>query len=89
MLGMSCHTVEEVIAAEKEGADYALFGPVFAPLSKHSGVEARGLDGLASAARSVKIPVLALGGITKENAADCVRMGAAGVGGISLFVHDC
>jgi thiamine-phosphate pyrophosphorylase len=88
LLGISCHTVEEVVTAEAEGADYALFGPVFAPLSKQSQVEPHGLGGLA-AARSVKIPVLALGGITKENAADCVRVGVAGVGGISLFIHDC
>lgn len=85
LLGVSCHTVDEVMEAESDGADYALFGPVFAPLSKTSELEARGLEGLAKAARSVKMPVLALGGVTMENADACLESGAAGVSGISLF----
>ncbi len=85
LLGVSCHTVEEVVAAEAEGADYAVFGPVFAPLSKASELTPRGLDGLSAAAGSVKIPVLALGGITEGNTRDCIGAGAAGIAGISLF----
>jgi thiamine-phosphate pyrophosphorylase len=85
LIGMSCHTVEEVIAAETSGANYVLFGPVFAPLSKSSGLPARGLEGLAQAARSVRIPVLALGGVTRDNAGSCVTAGAAGIAGITLF----
>lgn len=85
LLGISCHTAAEVADAEREGADYALFGPVFAPLSKTSDLAPRGLDGLAEAAGSVKIPVLALGGVTRENGAQCVSKGAAGIAGISLF----
>jgi thiamine-phosphate pyrophosphorylase len=75
----------EVADAEIEGADYALFGPVFAPLSKGSALAPRGLEGLAEAARAVTIPVLALGGITGKNRADCISKGAAGIAGISLF----
>jgi thiamine monophosphate synthase len=77
--------VEEVSRAEKEGADYVFFGPIFSPRSKTSDLAPRGLDELCRVARAVKIPVLALGGITAENAADCVEAGAAGVAGISLF----
>jgi len=84
LFGVSCHTVDEVAAAEQEGADYVLYGPVFSPLSKPSSLEARGIDGLAAAAQRVKIPVLALGGITRENAPLCIAAGAAGVAGISL-----
>jgi thiamine-phosphate pyrophosphorylase len=85
LAGLSCHSVDDVRQAETDGADYALFGPVFAPLSKFSGLEPRGLDQLARAAQAVRIPVLALGGITRENSAACVSAGAAGVAGISMF----
>jgi len=85
LIGVSCHTVEEVRRAETEGADYVVFGPVFAPLSKSSDLTPRGLDGLAEAAHAVKIPVLALGGIERGNIDACISAGAAGVAGISLF----
>jgi len=85
LVGVSCHSLQDVRQAEAEGADYALFGPVFAPLSKSSVLEPRGLEGLAQAAAAVRIPVLALGGVTHENSAACVSAGAAGVAGISLF----
>jgi thiamine-phosphate pyrophosphorylase len=85
LFGVSCHAVEEVRQAEQHGADYVLFGPVFAPLSKSSNLNPRGLEGLAVAAASVKIPVLALGGITRQNQAACVAAGAAGIAGISLY----
>ncbi|HUA82592.1 MAG TPA: thiamine phosphate synthase [Bryobacteraceae bacterium] len=85
LVGVSCHTVVEVRAAETEGADYVFFGPVFAPLSKTSDLAPRGLEQLAEASRAVKIPVLALGGITRENAGECVAAGAAGMAGISVF----
>jgi thiamine-phosphate pyrophosphorylase len=84
-IGISCHTVEEIRAAEAEGADYAVFGPVFAPLSKGSDFPPRGLEELARAARAVRIPVLALGGVTRENTPACIAAGAAGIAGISLF----
>jgi thiamine-phosphate pyrophosphorylase len=85
LIGVSCHTIEEVREAESTGAEYVLFGPVFAPLSKSSTLAPRGLDSLGDAARSVRIPVLALGGIASENTQSCVDAGAAGVAGISLF----
>ena len=85
LLGVSCHTIEEAIRAEREGADYVLFGPVFSPLSKTSDLPPRGLDELRRVSQVVKTPVLALGGITKDNAQACVDAGAAGVAGITLF----
>jgi thiamine-phosphate pyrophosphorylase len=85
LIGVSCHDVEGVRAAEREGANYVLYGPVFEPRSKSSDVPPRGLAALGEAARAVHIPVLALGGITKDNTAECVSAGAAGVAAISLF----
>jgi thiamine-phosphate pyrophosphorylase len=85
LIGVSCHTVEEVRAAESEGADYVFFGPIFAPRSKHSDLPPRGLGALAEAAHAVRIPVLALGGITRKNATACAENGAAGIAAISMF----
>jgi len=85
LIGVSCHTVDEVRAAEDEAADYALFGPVFTPRSKTSGLPPLGLDALASAACAVRIPVLALGGITNANTKECLAAGAAGIAAISLY----
>lgn len=85
LIGVSCHSFSELHEAEQGGADYAFFGPVFPPRSKSSDLAPRGITGLRLAARSVKIPVLALGGITSENAEACAAAGAAGFAAISLF----
>lgn len=85
IIGVSCHSLDDVLRAEREGADHVVFGPVFAPISKHSELPPRGLDELRRVSRAVRIPVLALGGITEDNTAACVEAGAAGVAGISLF----
>jgi len=84
-IGVSCHTIDEVLAAQEHGADYAVFGPVFAPRSKVSALEPKGIEGLAQAVRAVRIPVLALGGISAINAEECVQAGAAGIAAISLY----
>lgn len=84
LIGASAHNLDELRAAEQGGADFALFGPVFATSSK-PGATPLGLEKLGEAGRAVRIPVLALGGITLANAAECLRAGAAGLAAISLF----
>jgi thiamine-phosphate pyrophosphorylase len=76
----SCHTRENVLRAELEGADFVVFAPVF----EKKGAVPAGLAALREACRA-KIPVLALGGITLQNAGSCLDAGAAGIAAIRLF----
>ncbi len=83
LVAASCHTHEEVIRAEAEKAGFAVFAPVFAKRGA-AGTPSAGLAVLREACRA-KIPVLALGGVTIENAGPCLDAGATGVAGIRLF----
>jgi thiamine-phosphate pyrophosphorylase len=83
VVAVSCHAEVEVQSAAKDSADFVVFAPVF---EKHDNLAARsvGLNALAKACRH-SIPVLALGGVTVENAHSCLAAGAAGIAGIRLF----
>lgn len=85
VISVACHDGESVLRAANEGADYAVLAPIFAPLSKVSAAAPLGLDALRSIALKAGIPMIALGGITAENAPQCVEAGAAGVAGITMF----
>jgi thiamine-phosphate pyrophosphorylase len=83
LVGVSCHTLDELQAAEREGADFAVYGPVFPSVTKS--LSPIGIEAFREAVASVRLPVYALGGVTAEIAPQCIQAGAAGVAGISLF----
>lgn len=84
--GESVHSVESAIRAEEAGADYLVAGTIFESPS-HPGAEPAGLEFLIEVCRAVTIPVIAIGGITPENAYDCIRSGAAGVAVLSTIMR--
>lgn len=85
LIGASCHSLEAARAAERDGADYLIFGPVFATPSKMQFGPPLGLARLEETCAALRIPVLAIGGITLESAASCIAAGAAGIAAIRLF----
>jgi len=66
IIGISTHSIEEAMDAEKDGADYIGFGPVFHTSTKDAGTP-KGLDMLVEIKQKVHIPVVAIGGINLEN----------------------
>jgi thiamine-phosphate pyrophosphorylase len=96
LIGVSCHSPTEVLSAEGHGADFVVFGPVLGKqgserppvgvdalrTASHRGVPA---DKKVETGRSLLMPVLALGGVTLENALVCVEAGAGGIAAIRLF----
>jgi thiamine-phosphate pyrophosphorylase len=84
MIGRSVHSIQGAQRAEREGADYVIFGPVWESAS-HPGTHPFGLAALAQLVRSVGIPVLAIGGVSAERVAEILASGAAGYAAIRLF----
>ena len=84
LIGRSVHSVQGAVEAERDGADFVIFGPVW-PSESHAGTPPQGLEALAAVARAVRIPVLAIGGVTEERIAECHAAGAAGYAAIRLF----
>jgi thiamine-phosphate pyrophosphorylase len=88
VIGVSCHSLAEAMAAESGGADYLVLGPVFETPSKLGYGPPLGLAKLRDVTSRIRIPVLALGGITVDRIRPCLEAGASGIAGIRLF-QDC
>lgn len=86
LIGASTHSLAEARSARAGGADFAVFGPVFETGSKRIYGAPVGLENLKETARELApFPIIALGGVTINNASACMRAGAAGIAGITLF----
>lgn len=86
LIGVSTHSLAEAQAARDEGADFALFGPVFDTPSKRAYGPPVGLAPLRAIARTLApFPLVAIGGITHMNMTDALAAGAHGIAAIRLF----
>jgi len=87
-VGVSTHSVEQVIEADKTSADYIAIGPLFATASKQNPDPVVGLEGVRAARAVTRKPLVAIGGITRVNCASVIQAGADSVSVISDLVHD-
>lgn len=86
LVGVSTHSIEEAREARNRGADFAVFGPVFDTPSKRAYGPPLGLGKLEEAAQQLSpFPLIAIGGITHENAQQALGAGASGIAAIRLF----
>jgi thiamine-phosphate pyrophosphorylase len=84
LVGRSVHSIGGALLAERDGADFVIFGPVWESAS-HPGAPPTGLAALKLVARAVRIPVLAIGGVTEERIVEVHAAGAAGYAAIGMF----
>lgn len=84
LIGRSVHSLDAARKAEQDGADFVIFGPVWES-ETHPGSDPTGLEALAQVAHALRIPVLAIGGVSEARIAECHAAGAAGFAAIRLF----
>jgi thiamine-phosphate pyrophosphorylase len=84
LVGRSVHSIAAALEAQAQGADYVVFGPIFASGS-HPEQPPVGIDALRELAAALSVPVLAIGGVDAERAAGCMEAGAAGFAAIGFF----
>ncbi len=84
LVGRSVHSIEDALQAEAQDADYVIFGPVWESAS-HPDLAPAGISALHAVARSVGIPVIAIGGVTEDRIELCLAAGAAGYAAIGMF----
>jgi thiamine-phosphate pyrophosphorylase len=87
LLGVSTHDPGQAEAAQRAGADYIGFGPMFATGTKDTGYASRGPEAIREIRKVVALPILAIGGITLENVAEVIAAGATAPAVISAVVR--
>jgi thiamine-phosphate pyrophosphorylase len=88
IIGISTHDLDQARAAERAGADYIGFGPMFGTRTKATGYEARGPEMLQQIRGAVTLPIVAIGGITEANVQEVWQAGADSVAIIGDVLHD-
>lgn len=86
-IGVSCHTLEEILFAEQQGATYATISPVFKTACKPN-VSPLGLEFLENVCTQIQLSLFALGGITEENKSLVLSAGASGVARMSYWMRN-
>ena len=86
IIGISAECLADAIAAEKGGADYLGISPIYATPTKTDTAPALGLEGLRKIRKAVRLPLVGIGGLNRDNAAEVVRNGADGVAVVSAIV---
>lgn len=86
IIGISAESLDDAVAAEKGGADYLGVSPIYATPTKNDTAPPLGLEGLRKIRQHVRIPLVGIGGLNRQNSADVIRNGADGVAVVSAIV---
>ncbi len=86
IIGISAESLKDAVQAEKDGADYIGVSPIYATPTKTDSAPPLGLEGLREMRKSVKIPLVGIGGLNRENAGEVIKNGADGVAVVSAIV---
>src|SRR3990172_2678886 len=76
IIGISTHDVDQAVEAERGGANYIGFGPMFGTMTKATGYAERGVEMLRQIRSAVRLPIVAIGGVKEENVQEVWRAGA-------------
>jgi thiamine-phosphate pyrophosphorylase len=86
IIGISAESLEDAIAAERGGADYLGVSPIYATPTKTDTAPPLGLSGLREIRQAVRLPIVGIGGLYRQNCAEVIRSGADGVAVVSAIV---
>jgi thiamine-phosphate pyrophosphorylase len=86
IIGISAESIQDAIEAEKGGADYLGVSPIYATPTKTDTASPLGLEGLQEIRKAVRLPLVGIGGLSRDNAAAVIRSGADGVAVVSAIV---